>query len=181
MHRPVWPSKPGMSLNDVHESEPTPTAARFPVSVALLSRLAGQLGGVLGRALLVRLAPSSIVYPHIDEGEYYRIRDRYHYVIDSPSGSVLTAGDEAMTMKAGELWWFDNKQMHSSRNDGSGWRVHLIFDLLRSAGFHALNGGASAPSIPACCGNLLRKFETRAYGALQNIGWSRLTANRKVG
>ena len=141
LRRGIRPHKSGVPLNDVHESEPTATASRFPLIVDLLSRLAAELGGTLGRALLVRLAPDSVVYPHVDEGAYYRVRDRYHYVIDSPSGSILTAGDETVTMKSGELWWFDNKQLHSSRNDGSGWRIHLIFDLLPDSGSQSLREG----------------------------------------
>src|SRR5450631_598574 len=141
LRRGVRPRESHVRLNDVHESEPTPAASSFPVIVNLLSRLSAQVGGALGRALLVRLAPESVVYPHVDEGAYYRVRDRYHYVIDSPSGSILTAGDETVTMKTGELWWFDNKQLHSSRNDGSGWRVHLIFDLLPGSGSQPFKEG----------------------------------------
>jgi outer membrane protein assembly factor BamB/orotate phosphoribosyltransferase-like protein len=145
LRRGIRPHKSDVPLNDVHDSEPTAAASRFPLIVDLLSRFAAQLGGALGRALLVRLAPESVVYPHVDEGAYYRVRDRYHYVIDSPSGSILTAGDETVTMKAGELWWFDNKRLHSSRNDGSGWRVHLIFDLLPGSGSQAFKEGGQFP------------------------------------
>lgn len=149
-----------VQLNNVHESETTPEAGCFPVIVDLLYRLAAQLGGTLGRALLVRLAPESVVYPHVDKGEYYRVRDRYHYVIDSPSGSILTAGDETVTMKTGELWWFDNKQLHSSRNDGSGWRVHLIFDLLPSPGFQAFKDDGQLPIDPGLRRQLAEKIRT---------------------
>jgi outer membrane protein assembly factor BamB len=134
LRRGVRRRESNVQLNDVHESELTSVATRFPVIVDLISRLSAQLGGTLGRALVVRLAPGSVVYPHVDKGAYYRLRDRYHYVIISPSGSILTVGDETVTMKAGELWWFDNKQLHSSRNEGPGWRVHLIFDLLPNPG-----------------------------------------------
>ncbi len=33
-------------------------------------------------------------------------------------------------MQTGELWWFDNKQMHEARNDSDEDRIHFIFDLL---------------------------------------------------
>jgi outer membrane protein assembly factor BamB/orotate phosphoribosyltransferase len=145
LRRGIRPRESDVQLNDVHDSETTSAAGRFPVILELLYRLAAHLGGTLGRALLVRLAPESVVHPHVDKGAYYRVRDRYHYVIGSPSGSILTAGDETVTMKSGELWWFDNKQLHSSRNDGSGWRVHLIFDLLPSSGSQAFKEDGQLP------------------------------------
>ena len=160
LRRGIRPHESAVPLNDVHESEPTDVASRFPVIVDMLSRLAAQLGGGLGRALLVRLAPESVVYPHVDEGAYYRIRDRYHYVIDSPSGSILTAGHETVTMKQGELWWFDNKQLHSSRNDGSGWRVHLIFDLLPVSGSQAFKECGQVTIHPDLRRQLTEKIRT---------------------
>ena len=33
-------------------------------------------------------------------------------------------------MREGELWWFDNKQVHEAFNDAQAERIHLIFDLL---------------------------------------------------
>ena len=33
-------------------------------------------------------------------------------------------------MQEGELWWFDNDQMHEAFNDGDEDRIHIIFDLL---------------------------------------------------
>lgn len=33
-------------------------------------------------------------------------------------------------MREGQLWWFDNRQVHEARNDGKEERIHLIFDLL---------------------------------------------------
>ena len=35
-------------------------------------------------------------------------------------------------MKEGELWWFDNDQMHEAHNDGDQDRIHMIFDMLPS-------------------------------------------------
>ncbi|MFN2328570.1 MAG: aspartyl/asparaginyl beta-hydroxylase domain-containing protein [Chromatocurvus sp.] len=46
----------------------------------------------------------------------------------------MRAGDEEVRMQEGELWWFDNRQIHEAYNDGDENRVHLIFDLLPPAG-----------------------------------------------
>ena len=79
--------------------------------------------------LLAKLRPHGRVYPHIDTGEYYRARDRYHLVLISESGSAMLCGDERAVMQEGEVWWFDNKQVHEASNLSGDDRVHLIFDL----------------------------------------------------
>ena len=41
----------------------------------------------------------------------------------------MRCGDEEVTMREGELWWFDNKEEHEARNESDHDRIHLIFDL----------------------------------------------------
>ena len=120
----------GRRRRDVHESRPTSLSTRFPAAVSALDELAGRLGGALGRAKLALLPPGMQVQPHSDRGEYYRVRNRYHLVLRSDGGSELSAGDERVHMQTAELWWFDNKAIHSARNDSDTARIHMIFDLL---------------------------------------------------
>lgn len=119
----------GRKRSDVHESRWTTGSQQYPIARAFLEQVAQQQGGALSRAKLVCLPPGHRVYPHIDRGEYYRLRDRYHLVLKS-AGSWMRAGDEEVRMRTGELWWFDNDQMHEACNDGDTDRIHLIFDLL---------------------------------------------------
>lgn len=42
---------------------------------------------------------------------------------------MLRAGDEELSMRTGELWWFDNKTLHCARNESDQPRTHLVFDL----------------------------------------------------
>ncbi|MGF1496050.1 MAG: aspartyl/asparaginyl beta-hydroxylase domain-containing protein [Elainellaceae cyanobacterium] len=124
------PFPPGVTTsNDVHESRPTSVAKHFPVILGWAENFAASLEGELGRVTVVRLAPRGRVYRHIDQGEYYRVRDRYHLVLKSQSGSILGAGDEWVRMQAGELWWFNNKEPHEAFNESNDWRIHLIFDV----------------------------------------------------
>ena len=127
---PARPIPEGIHNNDHHPSEATPLAPRFPTVMGFVEDFARQLGGELGRVNVVRLQPRGQVYRHIDHGEYYRIRDRYHLVLQSPGGSLMEAGSETVRMGAGELWWFDNKQPHEAFNESGDWRVHVIFDVL---------------------------------------------------
>ena len=98
------------------------------------------MGGTLGRATLVALLPHGRVFPHVDAGAYYRIRDRFHLVLRSARGSPLAAGEERVVMRPGELWAFDNKARHWADNPSDDLRVHLIFDVLPAPGrgFHVL-------------------------------------------
>lgn len=115
---------------DVHESRYTSGSKKFLVARAFLESFAAEQDAELGRGKIVRLMPGRRVYPHIDRGEYYRLRDRYHLILQSASGSYLKAADEEVRMAEGELWWFDNNQMHEAYNDGDVERIHIIFDML---------------------------------------------------
>ena len=141
LRAPRKPLPPGAkNANDVHESRIAPAAERFPRTLAFCERIADALESTLGRATLVALLPSAVVYPHVDAGAYYRIRDRLHLVLKSLQGSPLTAGGETVVMREGELWAFDNKARHRAENPSPEPRVHLIFDVLPSPGqgFHVL-------------------------------------------
>ncbi len=135
LRAPKKPLPPGArNANDVHESRLAPAARRFPLALAFCERVAAELDAELGRATLVTLLPKSQVYPHVDAGAYYRVRDRLHLVLKSPRGSPLTAGGETVVMREGELWAFDNKARHFADNPSSEPRVHLIFDVLPAPG-----------------------------------------------
>jgi hypothetical protein len=117
-------------INQNQESEWVEGAQHFPLACAFMEDVARREGGTLSRATIVRLKPQSQVYPHIDHGAYYLIRNRYHLVLKSALGSIMIAGDEKIVMKPGELWWFDNKQHHAAANPSDEWRIHYIFDVL---------------------------------------------------
>ncbi len=120
----------GRKRSDVHESRWTSASAQFPHARAFLEETAAALGCDLSRGKIVCLPAGRRVYPHIDRGRYYRLRGRYHLVLKSAAGSWLKAADEEVRMGEGELWWFDNDQMHEAFNDGDQDRIHMIFDLL---------------------------------------------------
>jgi hypothetical protein len=113
---------------DVHESRYTTLSEGFPSVITFIERFADEVGAKLGRAKIVRLPPGKRVLPHLDRGEYYARRDRYHLVLQS-AGSWMRCGDEEVTMRGGELWFFNNKAEHEARNDSDHDRIHLIFDL----------------------------------------------------
>ncbi len=141
LRAPQKPLPPGAeNANDVHGSRLAPAAATFPRALALCESVAKEQCGTLGRATLVALLPKRRVFPHVDSGAYYRIRDRYHLVLRSSEGSPLTAEHETVVMREGELWVFNNKVNHWAVNPSEELRVHLIFDLLPAPGrgYHVL-------------------------------------------
>ena len=117
---------------DVHESRWTNGSKPYVLAREFLEDFAQEQDSILGRAKIVCLPAGKRVYPHIDRGQYYRVRNRYHFVLHSTQGSWLKAADEEVRMKEGELWWFDNDQMHEAFNDGGEDRIHMIFDMLPS-------------------------------------------------
>jgi len=118
----------GIDRRDVQESRYTTLSRSFPAARAFIEAFAEEVGGRLARAKIVNLPPGGRVLPHVDRGTYYAVRDRYHLVIES-AGCGMSAGDEQVVMRPGELWWFDNKAEHAAWNDTSEPRIHLIFDV----------------------------------------------------
>ena len=129
------PLPPGVTnANDVHESRIAPAAKYFKRTLDYCQSVATAQEGILGRATLVALLPKCKVFPHIDVGEYYRKRDRFHLVLKSTLGSPLTTEDETVVMREAELWVFNNKAVHWAENCSSETRIHLIFDVLPRSG-----------------------------------------------
>jgi len=120
----------GRAKIDVHESRYTTISKKLPRVCNFLEKFAQDWGGELSRAKLVLLPPGNRVYAHIDRGEYYWVRERFHLILQSgEQGSWMLTADEEIRMKTGELWRFNNKGMHEARNDSEVDRIHFIFDL----------------------------------------------------
>jgi len=117
------------ALEDVQATQPALAAAHFPRTLAWLHAAADSLHGELGRVLFARLRPQGRVYRHIDAGQYYACRRRFHLVIWSREGSPMVCDGEEVLMQEGEFWEFDNKKPHEACNRSAAPRVHLIFDV----------------------------------------------------
>ncbi len=123
------PTPPGILTRDVHPAIDTAMAPCFPLLYVWVAEFAKSVRGEVSRLAVVRLNPNGTVHEHIDEGEYYLSRDRYHLVLISPDGSPMQCGDEELKFREGELWWFDNKATHMAFNNSDVGRVHVIFDV----------------------------------------------------
>jgi hypothetical protein len=67
---------------------------------------------------------------HIDIGNYYLTRDRYHLSIQGRY--TYTVGDESVIVEPGTLLWFDNKLPHGTQNIGDEVRITFVFDVPHS-------------------------------------------------
>lgn len=138
---------------DIHESRWTQQARTFRYTCNFLRTFAAERGVDLGRARLLRIPSGHQVEPHIDHGDYYLFRDRYHLILKSSGGSCFTANDERVTMREGELWWFNNKIAHATWNHAASDHIHLVFDVLNADGRrmldHATRVRTARESLPA--------------------------------
>ena len=121
---------PGKSYHDIHETIDLPAWNVLTEIRQFVLDFLRELGGELGHVRVTDLSAGAEIPAHIDVGEYCAIRDRYHLVINSECGTLFTAGQETVTMRENELWWFDNKKMHRVKNLNASSRTHLIFDIL---------------------------------------------------
>ena len=82
------------------------------------------------RCGFLSLPIGGIVGTHIDFGEYYLTRDRYHLSIQGTY--EYTVGDETVTVEPGTLLWFNNKLPHGTKNIGDCVRITFVFDVPHS-------------------------------------------------
>ncbi len=97
-----------------------------PLIFALMNRVEGER---LGRVIITRLPPGGKITPHIDEGTPATYYDRYHIVLHSMPGVMFRAGDEAVNMLSGQVWWFNNNAEHEVVNNSDDDRITMIVDI----------------------------------------------------
>lgn len=128
--------QPGDTLMDLYnrvECEDYDAAEIFPNTIKLAKLLAVMVADsydALGRVILTKLPPGTMIEPHRDEGDVPAFYKRYHLVIEGDR-SVFICGGDTMVLQPGELWEIDVREMHSVANHGSDDRIHLIMDIER--------------------------------------------------
>ena len=80
-----------------------------------------------GRAAFFKLAPGRKVLEHIDRGDYYKNKDRYHLSLQGKYR--YRVGDEEMIVEPGTFFWFYNKVPHSAENVGDVDRITFVWDV----------------------------------------------------
>ena len=84
-------------------------------------------GRELHRCGFLSLPIDGYVGAHIDEGTYYKTRDRYHLSIQGQYQYFV--GNESAIIDAGTLFWFNNKMPHGAMNLSEETRITFVFDI----------------------------------------------------
>ena len=90
-------------------------------------RVLGRYFKDVSRCGFLSLPVGGKVGTHIDIGEYYQSRDRYHLSIQGRY--LYHVGDEELLIEPGMLVWFNNKLPHGTENVGDDVRITFVFDV----------------------------------------------------
>ena len=113
-------------LNNSDETIKTELYHKYTECVCFLDWFEKIYGGKIHRVTIAYLPADGKVYPHIDKGKYYENKDRFHLVLSGYYDYIVDG--ETQRFGAGDLFWFDNKKVHSSINATPIPRISLIFD-----------------------------------------------------
>lgn len=94
-----------------------------------LGLMRGVEGVQLGRVMITRLAPGKSISPHVDEGPYAAMFQRYHLALQCGPGNVTFSGQEQISMATGQVWWVNNREPHGVVNNSEMDRVVMITDV----------------------------------------------------
>lgn len=134
---------------DQHECEWMAGAIALPAARPLIYALMGQVSAErLGRVMINRIRPGGRIYPHPDTKAHAEYYERFHYVVHADPGVIFRCGDEEISPRTGELWWFRHGLEHEVNNHSESDRIHLIIDL-RLGDFTRANQTPTKPA-PVC-------------------------------
>lgn len=122
------PDDPADVINDI-QTHPYPAWHELPVKDMVLNLMRAVGGTQLGRVLITRLAPGAQIYPHKDEGAPATFFTRYQIMLQCNPGVQFNCGDESVSMKSGDVWWFENGETHSVINNSNDDRLVIIADI----------------------------------------------------
>jgi hypothetical protein len=101
----------------------------FPIVARVLEPIATP-GGVLTRALFVRLPPGAIISPHMDGQTMATRAHRIHVAISDCPDCIYTISDTSFSMTPGVAYDFNNRWQHAVHNRGDVPRINLMLEYL---------------------------------------------------
>jgi len=111
-----------------HKSVWYPVADEVPALRLLVNDVLAHLGPVeLGMVLITRLPPGGKINPHVDGGwhaAYYN--DKYAVQLQGNAEQSFNFQNHWISPNPGEVFWFDNSQLHWVFNDSSEDRMTMI-------------------------------------------------------
>jgi mannose-6-phosphate isomerase-like protein (cupin superfamily) len=114
---------PDQYVGDSEICVPTPAFHRHTAVLGILGRYFKNVS----RCGFLSLPVGGTVGTHVDIGDYYQTRDRYHLSIQGKY--KYHVGDEEVVIEPGMLVWFNNKLPHGTENLGNETRITFVFDV----------------------------------------------------
>ena len=105
---------------------PTKVFKKYKVASSFLGWFKETHNAKIARVNYVKLPSQSSIAVHIDGGLYFQKHDRFHLILQGEY--QYTVNGEMQEYKEGELWWFNNQELHETYNHGSKDRITMIFD-----------------------------------------------------
>jgi Aspartyl/Asparaginyl beta-hydroxylase len=110
-----------------HESVWYPAYYALPqVKPMIFGLMAAVDGERLGGALITRVPAGREIAPHKDGGWHVDYYEKFYVQIANPQGCIFECEGEQFEPRQGDVYWFDNRKLHSIKNDGSVDRMTLI-------------------------------------------------------
>ena len=114
---------PDQDVRDTELCVPTPACGRHTE----ILKWAWKTFGDFARCAFLSLPTGKIVGQHIDTGNYYLTKDRYHLSIQGRYR--YTVGNESIIVEPGTFLWFNNKLSHGTENIGEETRITFVIDV----------------------------------------------------
>lgn len=113
--------------NSPHDSVWYPAYRILPSLREIVFGLMGLVSGErLGGVLITRVPPGATVKPHRDTGWHAEYYDKFAVQIESHQQQAFCYGDGHLVTAPGDIYWFDNQQVHWVINDSPVDRITLI-------------------------------------------------------
>ena len=126
-HLDAHPILQGFAIEAGDDWAYTPLMDSCPAIGEFLGRLECPLKGVR----LMRLKAGAEIKPHRDRGlsiEYGEAR--LHLPVQVTDDVLFTCNNQPISMRAGELWYFDADREHSVCNRGRADRINIVIDCI---------------------------------------------------
>jgi hypothetical protein len=85
----------------------------------------------LVRVFVANLPPGARIGIHKDPPEYSKLL-RYHWVLSTNGGCQMIFRRKKFHFGVGEIWAFNNQELHAAENLGGDERLHMIFDFQKA-------------------------------------------------
>ena len=88
-------------------------------------------GERLGGVLITKLPPGGKIKAHTDSGWHAQYYDKYYMPIQNEKGANFAFEDGVIDPGEGEVYWFDNSQLHWVENNSEIDRIAMIICIRR--------------------------------------------------